>query len=166
MKRKTSTNTYKIINVLEIEPGNLFRLTDGYEYNGYKLQVTKVDMPTFISTISPITGDYDVVYIGRDNEGLAKEWNTNYAYRDYTAPFTQEWGPALSGDYGSKDPDKDYRNVTQSIWYGTMGLYDYVAVNKISYFNNTLIKNINLYVIVYIITYNKITHFLNPYTLS
>ena len=135
MKRKTSTNTYKIINVLEIEPGNLFRLTDGYEYNGYKLQVTKVDMPTFISTISPITGDYDVVYIGRDNEGLAKEWNTNYTYRDYTAPFTQEWGPALSGDYGSKDPDKDYRNVTQSIWYGTMGLYDYVAVNKISYFN-------------------------------
>lgn len=134
--KKKSNSTYKIIKVLEIEPGKLSRLNNGYVQNGYKLEVTAVDMPTFISTISTITGDYDVVYIGRYNTNLKQEWNTDYIYRDYTAPFSQEWGPSLKGNYGDTDPDKDknkYRDVTQSVWYGSLGLYEKQDFDKLRY---------------------------------
>lgn len=134
LKKAAGSDTYKIIKVLEIEPGDKHRLTDGYTNNGYKLSVTYVDMPSFISTISTITGDYDVVYIGRANNDLPSLWNTDNNYRDYSAPFKQEWGTSLQGSYGCLSGEEvKYKDVTQSVWYGTMGLYEGANFNKLRY---------------------------------
>lgn len=127
----TKANDSNVIKVLEIEPGNKFRLTSvAASGSNPAVEVIHMDMPTFISNIDDINGSYNVLYIGRDNDGLDSYWSTNKVYRDYTNPMSQE-RTALQGDYGKLDKNpSEYRLAAQSIWYATQGRWDYYDNNS------------------------------------
>lgn len=118
----------KIIKVLEIQPGNKFNLkTD--EANG--VYVTQMDMPTFISKVDEINGQYDVVYIGRNNTGLIQEWSTTAVYRDYSVYNSQLWGNDIVGSFenarkassGEDANEKQFNERAKILWYGLGGAY-------------------------------------------
>lgn len=82
---------YKVIKILEIEPGDIFKLTKtegksidpgAYDDNkiviprnekingkvsGSNVEITHITMPEFISMVDEINGQYDIVIIGREN---------------------------------------------------------------------------------------------------
>lgn len=91
------------IKILEIEPGNEYRLTndstttpreepiasvEGLEA-GQTVNVTHITMAEFISMVDEINGQYDVVVVGRKNDGLDSEYSDAKQYRDYTNPSSQ-----------------------------------------------------------------------------
>ncbi|NLK95218.1 MAG: DUF5057 domain-containing protein [Clostridiales bacterium] len=92
------------LDILEINPGNKHSL----DSTG-NIKVTHMTMAEYISMVDEINGKYDVVVIGRNNSGLNNYFDTNEAYRDYTAPFSQEvtdmksWGSYTRDNSGSID---------------------------------------------------------------
>ena len=125
----------KVIKILEIQPGNKYDLqTD----KSKGVEVTHMDMPTFISKVDEISGQYDIVYLGRNNDGLTNGWNTYSPYRDYTAPNTQLWGHQVIGNYN----DAKYSNTKEDaddgqfdwrakcLWYGVGGAIPYLTQNE------------------------------------
>ena len=62
---KANNTTPGKLDVLEIQPGNKYVLS-----NNDSIDVTQMDMPTFISKAEELSGKYDVIYIGRNNNGL------------------------------------------------------------------------------------------------
>lgn len=92
------------IKILEIEPGNQYRLTnkstniqeeevidkvDGIDLGQTKIRVTHITMAKFISMVDEVNGQYDAVVIGRKNEGLDSTYSDSKQYRDYTNPTSQ-----------------------------------------------------------------------------
>lgn len=106
------------LRILEIEPGNRFILGDANKsvtgnsdfavdeiidgstimptLVGKNIGITHVTMQQFISETDMINGKYDIVVIGRFNEGLRKGYNNstdlsknNFIYGDYTNPLSE-----------------------------------------------------------------------------
>lgn len=128
---KANNTTPGKLDVLEIQPGNKYVLSDNDS-----IDVTQMDMPTFISKAEELSGKYDVIYIGRNNNGLSSKWSTDTQYRDYSAGFTQEWLKAdgsagLEGSFekykfeeykeGEKPDLGTYKWRGQVMWYGPSG---------------------------------------------
>ena len=123
---KANNTTPGKLDVLEIQPGNKYVLSDNDS-----IDVTQMDMPTFISKAEELSGKYDVIYIGRNNNGLSSKWSTDTQYRDYSAGFTQEWLKAdgsagLEGSFEKYKEEKepnlvDYKWRGQVMWYGPSG---------------------------------------------
>lgn len=89
--RATTIDVHKIIRILEIEPGDIFKFTetggksidpDIYDDNkiiipkiekitkpiyGNYVQITHLTMPEFVSMVDEINGQYDIIVIGREN---------------------------------------------------------------------------------------------------
>lgn len=103
------TRVENSIRILEIEPGNQFMINNGSSSNligdcdlitdksiagGYTrdVKITHVTMPEFISQVDQINGKYDIVVIGRQNDGLRTtfEGTNNNIYRDYSNPFSEK----------------------------------------------------------------------------
>lgn len=128
-KEETKAGLIKL-EVLEIEPGNYFELSSDDNIN-----VTKLDMPTFISNVDELAGKYDVIYIGRKNnkngKTLGTHWNADSIYRDYSADLDSDleadgsniiFNPNNNSSYLNGDPN--WLQYAQTVWYGTMGYYD------------------------------------------
>lgn len=123
---KANNTTPGKLDVLEIQPGNKYVLS-----SNDSIDVTQMDMPTFIGKAEELSGKYDVIYIGRNNNGLSSKWSTDTQYRDYSAGFTQEWLKAdgsagLEGSFEKyKEEEKpnlgDYKWRGQVMWYGPSG---------------------------------------------
>ena len=125
---KANNTTPGKLDVLEIQPGNKYVLS-----SNDSIDVTQMDMPTFISKAEELSGKYDVIYIGRNNNGLSPKWSTsqNTQYRDYSAGFTQEWlksdgTSGLEGDFYKRNTSEEkdfnaYKWSAQTIWYGPSG---------------------------------------------
>lgn len=99
------------IRILEIEPGNLFRLSNKSEITrdevinkgtiiqssdkkssftlDRQVKITHITMAEFISMVDEISGQYDIVTVGRENNGLESHYNKDKPYRDYTNPSSQ-----------------------------------------------------------------------------
>lgn len=120
----------KIIQILEVEPGNNFRFnydTVFYpEGKDYGVKITKVNMPNFISQVNELNGQYDIVCIGNDDSGLSSKWNTGNAYRKYSALGSQKWSE-LEIDNETKNrnvgQDNTWLRGATSLWFGTLGQY-------------------------------------------
>lgn len=93
------------IKVLEIGPGNQFKLTNtGNNPNeieeltdqttNKKVQVTHMSMTKFISSVDDISGKYDVVALTNQTNGLPDKFNVGNVYRQYTSAFSQDMGYA------------------------------------------------------------------------
>ncbi|MDD3225045.1 MAG: DUF5057 domain-containing protein, partial [Clostridium sp.] len=67
---QVNSNT-KVLNLLEVEPGKNFAISkdDFDEIGNYKVNITQMSMPEFISNIENINGKYDIVYIGDNVNG-------------------------------------------------------------------------------------------------
>lgn len=123
---KANNTTPGKLDVLEIQPGNKYVLS-----SNDSIDVTQMDMPTFISKVEELSGKYDVIYIGRNNNQLSAKWSTDTQYRDYSAGFTQEWLKAdgsagLEGTFEKyKQEEKpnlgEYKWRGQVMWYGPSG---------------------------------------------
>jgi hypothetical protein len=100
-------NVFKILN---IDPGaNAFTLdNDGNASTnervvtttaaGRNVQITRISMAEYISMVDQIQGQYDAVVIGRNNTNLKPYFSYYKPYRDYTAPFSQEFTNLYIGD--------------------------------------------------------------------
>ena len=85
------------ITILEIEPGNKFRLTENSngttsgeekfnnQVGGKRILVTHMTMAEYISKVDQVNGKYDVVVIGTYSGGTGDNFS-------YTAPFTSKPG--------------------------------------------------------------------------
>lgn len=90
---KGNTINYGEIKILEIEPGNQFYLQNSQWdiwSNNKKIKITQMPMTKFISMVDEISGQYDIVVIGRKNDGLKQMYSSSETYRDYTNPFSQK----------------------------------------------------------------------------
>lgn len=103
------------IKILEIEPGNKYRVTnisgsskilrnetiekdttikkgssnlDSIKLDK-KVNITHITMAEFISMVDEIRGQYDVVVVGRKNNELKSKYSEDEQYRDYTNPSSQ-----------------------------------------------------------------------------
>ena len=136
------------IRVLEIEPGNNFNLPNSQNVGSTKVEVTKMNMPQYISMIDEINGKYDVVYIGRNNNELKAFFDSEKVYRDYTAPLSQAVGELKVNE---NDPDLKANSETylyaQRLWYiqsdvTTLGKWDDFKkkINGYSYENKNYVE--------------------------
>lgn len=95
------------VRILEIAPGNAFRLTNGSKINppaveemqiqGIGVIVTHLSMPEYISMVDEISGKYDIVVITNDNsnnsmtpDNSPNNFLKSNKYRPYSAPFIQK----------------------------------------------------------------------------
>lgn len=79
------------MEILEIQPANQFELNT----DNNNIKITHMSMMQFIGSIDELNGKYDAIYIGRKNDGLNSDFEVNKVYRDYSAPFTQEFTSKL-----------------------------------------------------------------------
>lgn len=99
-----------VFKILDIDPGaNAFTLdNDGNASTnervvtttakGRNVQITRISMAEYISMVDQIQGQYDAVVIGRKNTNLKPYFSYYKPYRDYTAPFSQEFTSLYIGD--------------------------------------------------------------------
>lgn len=148
------------LEILEIEPGNQFLLgdanknidknadfisqetVDGFNLDsslsGKKIRITHVTMQQFISQVDQINGKYDVVVIGRDNNGLRKghnSTNTNlntYVYSDYTNPLTETSKKTNLIDEGYIPEGYGWRNIKNGDLVENKAYYEYYSENDIT----------------------------------
>lgn len=113
-----------MIRILEIEPGDRFYLTNYGKDNGYvtpkeevytkgdySAHITHVSMAEFISMVSDVNGEYDIVLVGRDKNKLNTKYSTGIAFRDYTSPQAQEM-PHLPVTSWNKDENDEYDRLS------------------------------------------------------
>lgn len=112
----------RVIKILEVEPSNDFRLDTKVLQDPSKVEITKIDMPRFISMIDEIDGKYDIVYIGNKySNSLKNNWFLDQPYRRYNNSESLEWGNLDGRD---KDINGNYTPEAwhqQIIWYGIGG---------------------------------------------
>lgn len=103
--KREVTEIKNIIKILEIEPGNRFYLTNEtvianiprdeiMTYNNQTIHITHVTMAEYISLVSEVSGQYDIIVVGRDRHNLSTVFQnpndgSNKVYRDYTNPLSQ-----------------------------------------------------------------------------
>lgn len=74
------------VKLLEVEPGDKFQLKSG-TYENIDVKVSHIDMPTFVSMVDELSGQYDIICIGNKNDGLKNQWGDtkDFRYRQYVA---------------------------------------------------------------------------------
>ncbi|WP_160675241.1 DUF5057 domain-containing protein [Clostridium sp. C8-1-8] len=121
------------INILEIEPGDAFTLTQSAAKSGTETLSNKVSglsvtirhmtMAEYVSSIEQINGKYDVVYIGNNTSNNAR----------YTSPFSSSAMPTYL-PYGREV----YNGLTQTVTtYDWRGKVTYQTKNILGMRNNT-----------------------------
>lgn len=100
--RTIETEDPNVIKVLNIDPGAAnTTLTCGpqtvsiKDANGDSItkqaNVTCMDMSEFISKVDEVRGQFDIVVVGRNKTDLSQKFDYLKQYRDYSAPFSQEF---------------------------------------------------------------------------
>ena len=100
--RTIETEDPNVIKVLNIDPGAAnTTLTSGTQTvsikdsNGNSItkqaNVTCMDMAEFISKVDEVKGQFDIVVVGRNKTDLSQNFDYLKQYRDYSAPFSQEF---------------------------------------------------------------------------
>lgn len=72
------------VKLLEVEPGDKFQLESG-KYSDIDVTVSHIDMPTFVSMVDELSGQYDIICIGNKTDGLKDMWGDTdaFSYRQY-----------------------------------------------------------------------------------
>lgn len=128
-------NTAKL---LEVEPGDKFQLQSG-TYGNIKVEVSHIDMPTFVSMVDELSGQYDIICIGNKTDGLNNKWgdtdafsyrqyveenNTNnhfgYMYLSYMDVLTGSNNAGYKNGAVGMD-DWENKRVMRGLWYATGG---------------------------------------------
>ncbi|MBU5488059.1 DUF5057 domain-containing protein [Clostridium sp. MSJ-8] len=119
------------VKLLEVEPGDKFQLQSG-TYENIKVEVSHIDMPTFVSMVDELSGQYDIICIGnckngKDGATLNTMWGDtkDFRYRQYVAEssdinhfgymyFNYNYSWATGGALENE-------RARRSLWYASSG---------------------------------------------
>lgn len=126
------------VKLLEVEPGDKFQLESG-KYSDIDVTVSHIDMPTFVSMVDELSGQYDIICIGNKTDGLNDMWGDTdaFSYRQYVREnssknhfgymyFSYMDVPTGENNAGYKNGAKgmdswENQRVMRGLWYATGG---------------------------------------------
>ena len=139
------------IRILEIEPGDSFKLTlnlnkkavSGIEtiedYKGYRIEITHMTMPEFIGKIEQINGKYDVIVIGRyiDSSLTGPNGTVDYSKIKYD-------NVAIKSDLKNKTWFNDYAYLENDITNKKVKeIREFIQSGQLVYIDKTIGDNSN-----------------------
>lgn len=142
-----------VIKILEVGPGNVFRLgenklgTSTGEYNNKKYEITHMSMPQFISMVDDLSGSYDIIAITnetvkKDNTAVNCYWG-DYAYRNYTNAFTQKIDKIKVSVAGSTNGLVEYYSANDITNRRAEKVKEMISSGQLVYIDNSIFNNRN-----------------------